>query len=144
MVTCFSQKQMLAFHERTQCVQGCPTDSESSETLPTAPWGQVAWPGHVPFAGGHWYPTQGVLGDLRAQWVLRTSRYKVKPLLGPVAARPLEGQRMLVRIRPLWRLGLCSSASPEAVGLQGPGQKLKLPGLDRQATGESQEQERRY
>lgn len=32
-----SQKQMLAFHERTQCVHGCPTDSESPEPLPEGP-----------------------------------------------------------------------------------------------------------
>lgn len=64
MVTCFSEKQRLAFLERTQCVHGCPTDSESPEPLPAGPWGQVAWPGHVPFAGGHWYPTQGDLETL--------------------------------------------------------------------------------
>ena len=42
------------------------------------------------------------------------------------------------------RRQVCAYASREATGRLGPGQRLELPGLDRQAAGESREQERSY
>lgn len=43
------------------------------------------------------------------------------------------------------RRQVCASASGEATGSPGPGQRLELPGLDSQAaTGGSREQEKSY
>lgn len=62
------------------------------------------------------------------------------------AQKPLGGQRGRLRVLPRSRAprGVYAFASREATGRQDPGQRLELPGLDRQAARESQEQERSY